>query len=698
MKREVRDQEKLSFKRSFEFCLSSIRHRFFRSVVTLSVIVLAVAFLMNILTETIIAGSVARGVQSEFEKLYIADLFEQRIAHDVPLSSLVGELSRIKPYQSRWKELERWSGLGHDAFVKLTEMTRSEVAFNAFFEALDFGRRRRLVKRSEGPEIFEYLSNEENLQAVAADLRAAEMAAIHIPGDFPALAAFVKEWHPYRAQLAQLHGAIGSALQKVDSQLNMPLAKALDTAAALTDPAQIQTRSSELTFALTDAGFEVTADEIAIVRADRHRLTILRKFREYIQDSEFRGHWTELKIPSDFTPDAVLDNYHKEARVRKWVADHAQVVATRTVTPLPVTRDELAEYSQNYRSLVQNTGRSIAHLSDGEVYKSERQKKFIAYIDNPQFAETWKSLAFDEEFSREAVLWRYLQDKRVRGWLFQNAAKLPEPLPCGEDDMKSLAEGYLRWIQKRGLQKVTLDSVAENDAKLKSLVDYLKDPEFKSRWDELGIVIDYSPAAVMLYATADDKSPQVVGYIERIARNIASRPRAPLPATETEILTIAEMERDRARVHAMQAELTSRGASAEGISERTFWLIAVSFLVCVVGIANAMLMAVTERFREIATMKCLGALDEFIMIIFLIESGLQGLIGGVFGVLLGLLLAVIRCGSAFGWYTSLYFPVLDVLKNIGVSTAAGMLLAMLAAVYPAWVASRMAPMEAMRVE
>jgi ABC-type lipoprotein release transport system permease subunit len=40
----------------------------------------------------------------------------------------------------------------------------------------------------------------------------------------------------------------------------------------------------------------------------------------------------------------------------------------------------------------------------------------------------------------------------------------------------------------------------------------------------------------------------------------------------------------------------------------------------------------------------------------------------------------------------------DVLKNTGISTAAGMLLAMLAAVYPAWVASRMAPMEAMRVE
>ena len=56
------------------------------------------------------------------------------------------------------------------------------------------------------------------------------------------------------------------------------------------------------------------------------------------------------------------------------------------------------------------------------------------------------------------------------------------------------------------------------------------------------------------------------------------------------------------------------------------WLISLSLLVCVVGIANAMLMSVTERFREIGTMKCLGALDSFIMTIFLMESGLQGLI------------------------------------------------------------------------
>ena len=47
-----------------------------------------------------------------------------------------------------------------------------------------------------------------------------------------------------------------------------------------------------------------------------------------------------------------------------------------------------------------------------------------------------------------------------------------------------------------------------------------------------------------------------------------------------------------------------------GISMKDKWLIIMSLIVCVVGIANSMLMAVTERFQEIGTMKCLGALGS----------------------------------------------------------------------------------------
>ncbi len=135
-----------------------------------------------------------------------------------------------------------------------------------------------------------------------------------------------------------------------------------------------------------------------------------------------------------------------------------------------------------------------------------------------------------------------------------------------------------------------------------------------------------------------------------------------------------------------------------GFSNRVLWLIGVSLIVCVVGIANAMLMSVTERFKEIATMKCLGATDGFIMTNFIMESGIQGLSGGLIGGLLGLVLGIARASLGYGWMAFANLPILDLLLVFVFSVAAGIALSVLAAIYPALAAARLAPLEAMRVE
>ena len=138
--------------------------------------------------------------------------------------------------------------------------------------------------------------------------------------------------------------------------------------------------------------------------------------------------------------------------------------------------------------------------------------------------------------------------------------------------------------------------------------------------------------------------------------------------------------------------------SGGGFDNRTVWLIVVSFLVCVVGIANAMLMSVTERFREIATMKCLGATDGFIMINFILESVMQGLAGGVIGSILGFVLGTLRAWATYGNMAWQHFPLLHVSGMAGIALVVGVVVSALAAVYPAYVAARLAPMEAMRIE
>jgi hypothetical protein len=150
---------------------------------------------------------------------------------------------------------------------------------------------------------------------------------------------------------------------------------------------------------------------------------------------------------------------------------------------------------------------------------------------------------------------------------------------------------------------------------------------------------------------------------------------------------------------AIDEPAASEPAGLLGLSTRIQLLIALSFLVCVVGVANAMLMSVTERFTEIATMKCLGAMDRFVMGMFVFEAVIQGLVGGVVGVVLGLTLAVLRGLIDYGTLLAGASGALGTVAGAaGASAGVGVLLAALAAVGPSWIAARLAPMEAMRVD
>lgn len=136
----------------------------------------------------------------------------------------------------------------------------------------------------------------------------------------------------------------------------------------------------------------------------------------------------------------------------------------------------------------------------------------------------------------------------------------------------------------------------------------------------------------------------------------------------------------------------------QGISPKDVWLIVMSLIVCVVGIANSMLMAVTERFREIGTMKCLGALDRFVVRLFLLESSFQGLAGALIGALIGVLGSIILGFKDYGLDLFFYFPLLPVLWIILLGCLLGMILAVLGAAFPAWRAAKLPPAEAMRTE
>ncbi len=118
---------------------------------------------------------------------------------------------------------------------------------------------------------------------------------------------------------------------------------------------------------------------------------------------------------------------------------------------------------------------------------------------------------------------------------------------------------------------------------------------------------------------------------------------------------------------------------------------AISLLVGGIGIMNIMLVSVTERTREIGIRKAIGAQRRDILTQFLLESLTLSLLGGALGIALGLLISF---GASQAFDINLLVDVQTVLLSATFAGVVGLVFG----IYPAWRASNLAPIEALRYE
>lgn len=124
---------------------------------------------------------------------------------------------------------------------------------------------------------------------------------------------------------------------------------------------------------------------------------------------------------------------------------------------------------------------------------------------------------------------------------------------------------------------------------------------------------------------------------------------------------------------------------------------AISLLVGGIGIMNTMYTSVQERTRQIGIMKAVGATNSDILMIFLVESGLLGLVGGAIGCTIGILMAVgVQYGADILGYSMLKASIS--IELIAFALGFSFIIGMLSGALPARHAARMNPVDALRYE
>jgi len=206
----------------------------------------------------------------------------------------------------------------------------------------------------------------------------------------------------------------------------------------------------------------------------------------------------------------------------------------------------------------------------------------------------------------------------------------------------------------------------------------------------------YMPIA-MAYQVLDDKDMDVYDSVV-IKIKDEDNLDATIEKIETKLMTkrhVTEKDRD----FSIWSNAQSAEMRAEMMNSMSMFLIAiaaVSLIVGAVGIANTMFTSVLEKTKEIGIMKAIGARNGDILTIFLFNSALIGLVGGILGIFFGMMLsnAIPMMLGDMKFFGNTLVSIDSIIMALSVSLLVGIL----AGFIPAFQASKLKPVDALRYE
>ena len=173
-----------------------------------------------------------------------------------------------------------------------------------------------------------------------------------------------------------------------------------------------------------------------------------------------------------------------------------------------------------------------------------------------------------------------------------------------------------------------------------------------------------------------------------------------LPGVQDAVIEYLEEDSDAAELKDDDHEIVAQTVEdaieqiTDVIGQLTIFIAGIAAIALVVGsigIANIMIVSVTERTREIGIMKAVGARKRDVLQLFVVESVILGVLGAIFGVALGL-------GAGYALVAWIGWPMVYPLDWVAIAIAVGIGVGVVSGLYPAWRAARVDPIEALRHE
>ena len=193
----------------------------------------------------------------------------------------------------------------------------------------------------------------------------------------------------------------------------------------------------------------------------------------------------------------------------------------------------------------------------------------------------------------------------------------------------------------------------------------------------------------------DDYIIMPLSYYEQVydtrGKYVAIDLRAETLADVDKIKQIIDEEYDNLGYYSMDMIMEEINQIIGTINAVLGGIAAISLIVAGVTIVNTMTVSVMERTREIGTMKAIGATNHDVLFLFISEAMLTGLVGGGLGAILGFGLSTV-IGNFIGLPPEIAPSLAVMVTGFAVITCA------LSGAYPAWRASNLNPVEALRDE